>query len=552
MRDWFALGYPPNSNDAMTIFLAHEPVFEASCLYASPDWTERSSDVQIHCAISVLRALQWATPSAPALAYWETTTMNFQDIFETTPVSLWVEDFSGIRAKFEQLRAAGVRDLREHLAVHPEFVDACLAEIRVLEVNAQTLALFRASSPAVLKKNLDKVFRGDMKTHFTDDLLRMWHGTLDYDAEGVNYAVDGTRLDIHVSRRALPGHEHDWARALVSIVDTSERKRAREALEHSQQFAHGVFEHSPVSLWIEDHSEIRIYLETLRQRGITDIHRHIGEHPEVLTETMALIRVVDVNQYTLQLFEAPDKAALINNLSSVFRSEVAVSWKQELLAMWEGRQISEHEGVNYTLSGKPINVHVKRAPLPGAELSWNPMLIALYDITARKKAEANMAFLGTHDALTGLHNRAYFDSRCRRVVTENRFPISLLIADLNGLKTVNDSGGHQNGDALLKRAGAVLTQALQEQDTAARIGGDEFAVVLPYQDEQAARNVVRYIRELANKNNAANGDTALQFSIGYATVFEGTTLEYAYSLADKRMYEEKRKHYATIGVERRS
>ncbi len=478
--------------------------------------------------------------------------MNFQDIFEVAPISLWVEDFSGIRALLEGLQADGVRDLRAHLAAHPEFVDACLGQIKVLEVNAKTLALFRAPSAEVLKRNLHRVLRGEMKTHFVEDLLRMWHGTLDYEADGVNYTVDGIALDIHVSRRALPGHERDWTRALVSIVDISERKRTREALERSQQFAHGVFEHSPVSLWIEDHSEIRVYLETLRGRGVSDILGHIAEHPEVLTETMALIRVVDVNQYTLRLFEAPDKATLINNLSSVFRGEVAVSWRQELLAMWEGRQLSEHEGINYTLSGKPINVHVKRAPLPGAELSWNPMLIALYDITARKTAEAEMKFMGTHDVLTGLHNRAYFEARCRREVSENHFPISVLVADLNGLKSVNDAGGHQSGDALLKRAGEVLQLALQKQDAVARIGGDEFAVVLPYQDEQAARSVARYIHEFANKNNAAHDDTALQFSIGYATVYDGTTLEYAYSLADKRMYEEKRKYYATSGVERRA
>ena len=134
---------------------------------------------------------------------------NFQDIYQHSPVSLWVEDYSKIRTQLNEIRAAGVTDFAAYLDTHPHVIESCMACIEVLDVNDYTLKMFRAPSREVLLANLHKVFRDDMRAHFRKELEDMWHGHLELGIEGINYALDGTPIYIQLSRRALPGHEED-------------------------------------------------------------------------------------------------------------------------------------------------------------------------------------------------------------------------------------------------------------------------------------------------------------------------------------------------------
>jgi diguanylate cyclase (GGDEF)-like protein len=477
--------------------------------------------------------------------------VDYKDVFEHAPVALWIEDYSAIKARLDALRAEGVNNLEEHINKNPYIVDECAARIEVLEVNEYCLKLYRAESSKALLANLHRVFRDEMKVFFTRNLLTMWAGSLTYEAEGVNYALDGTPIFIRFAQRVFPGHEQDWARVLVSITDITERKLAQDALHESRRFALALFEHSPVSLWVEDYSGIRNYLEDLRRKGITNFRRHLRDNPKALSETVGLLRVLDVNRRTLELFDAKSKEHLLDNLPSVFRDDLHKMWEHDLVSLWEGKLSIEHENVNYSLTGRPIDVQVTRAPFPGAEESWHLVLVALHDITARKKAESYMTFLGTHDVLTGLHNRAFFEDARKRFDAEKCFPVSVVVLDLDGLKRANDNGGHSAGDDLIRRAGEVLSKARGEHDVVARMGGDEFAALLPYQDERAAKHYVQSLSELVDVNNSFHPPLALSFSIGTATAYQGVTIQSAYAQADQRMYANKAEYYKRTETDRR-
>ena len=112
------------------------------------------------------------------------------------------------------------------------------------------------------------------------------------------------------------------------------------------------------------------------------------------------------------------------------------------------------------------------------------MQVALTDITARKKAEAYLEYLGKHDVLTKLYNRSFYVDELNRLERKGPFPVTVIIIDLNGLKAANDQLGHAAGDALLRRAGEVLSKAVDKPSYAARIGGDEFALLMPGTDER--------------------------------------------------------------------
>ena len=465
------------------------------------------------------------------------------DLFEFAPISLWEEDYSGIKDIFDRLRAEGVTNLRAFLAEQPQVLAACMAGILVLNVNRRTLALFRAGSKRELLSSLPQVFRDDMGTHFTDELVDMWEGKLSYEREGINYALDGTPIEIRLHWAVLPGAEASLARVLVSIEDITARKQAERAVAASELRFRGLFDNAPVSLWEEDYSDLKRRLDQLRSEGVSDLRAYLDEHPGVVSECMACIRVVNVNTRTLELFGAASKAELLNNLGQVFRDDMGTHFAAELVDMWEGKLHYQREGINYSLNGDPLNVELFWTVLPGSEQSFEHVLVSLHDITARKQAEDYLMYLGTHDVLTGAYNRAYFEEELLRLGRGRRYPISLVLADLNGLKQVNDSRGHAEGDKLIRRAAEALQASVRADDVVARVGGDEFALILPGTDTAAAEQALVRIRSLVELNNKYYGPTVLSLALGASTGEAGSNLNEVLREADDRMYVEKRQFY---------
>src|ERR1700748_3619758 len=115
--------------------------------------------------------------------------INFHDVYEFAPVSLWIEDYSAIRRELAEIRAQGVQVFPAYLNGHPQVIESCMAAIEVLDVNDYTLKLFRAPNREALLANLHRVFRDDMRVHFRTELEDMWQGRLDMAIEGVNFAL---------------------------------------------------------------------------------------------------------------------------------------------------------------------------------------------------------------------------------------------------------------------------------------------------------------------------------------------------------------------------
>jgi diguanylate cyclase (GGDEF)-like protein len=476
---------------------------------------------------------------------------EFADMFELAPVALWLEDYSELRRLFERWRAASVRDLRAHLRAEPARVHECSRCIRVLRVNRRTLELYEATDLGELVAGLAQVFRDEMFEPHLEELAQLWDGHTRFSSQTVNYSLGGRRLDIVLHAQILPGHEADWSRVLLSIEDVTVRVQAQHLLGASEAYARGLFEHSPVSLWVEDFSAVKRLLDDVRERGITDFRTFTDVHPEFAERCMAEIRVVDVNQRTLEMFAAPDRATLLKSLDQVFRDDMRASFTEQLIELWDGKLLQQREVVNYALGGDKLHVLMQFSVLPGHEQRWDLVLVSLTDITARKQAEAYLEYLGKHDVLTRLRNRSYFADEMNRLERKGPYPVAVIVADLNGLKAANDTLGHGAGDALLRRAGEVLAKAIDKPGSASRIGGDEFALLLPGVDEHGVRQLVERIGELVELNNQFYGTPALSFALGAALCPAGERLEVALGAADRRMYAAKRDYYANGPHDRR-
>jgi diguanylate cyclase (GGDEF)-like protein len=472
------------------------------------------------------------------------------EMFDLAPVSLWLEDFSGVKALFDEWRRSGVVRLREFLREDAGRVKACCDRIRVIKVNRKTLTLFGADDLSHLVENLGGVFRDDMLKSHVDELEQLWDGQTEFFSHTVNYALSGRRIDIQLKGSILPGYEEGWERILIAIEDVTERENARRLLAVSENYARGLFEHSPVSLWVEDFSAVKRLLDEVRDRGITDFRVFTDVHPEFVQRCMSEIRVIDVNQQTLTLLAAPDKASLLHRLPDVFRDDMQQHFREQLIDLWQGKLFQQREVVNYALDGTVLHVLLQFSVLPGRERDWSLVQVALTDITARKKAEAYLEYLGRHDVLTKLCNRSFYVEELNRLERKGPFPVTIIVADLNGLKAANDQWGHDAGDALLRRAGEVLGEAVEKPCHAARIGGDEFAVLMPGAELREGEAMVEAIHKLVELNNQFYPGLRLSLSMGAASSRPGERLESVAKRADLQMFEQKRIHYAAQDAHR--
>jgi diguanylate cyclase (GGDEF)-like protein/PAS domain S-box-containing protein len=473
------------------------------------------------------------------------------EMFDLAPVSLWLEDFSDLKTLFDEWRAAGVSDLRAYLRNNPARVKACSERIRVIKVNRKTLSLFGADSLEHLVANLGQIFRDDMLSTHIEELVQLWQGRSHFTSNTVNYTLPGERLDIQLHGAVLPGHESTWSRVLVSVEDVTEREEARRKLVDSNNYARGLFAHSPVSLWVEDFSGVKRLIDEVRMQGIEDFRVFTDVHQEFVARCISEIRVIDVNGRTLELFCAIDKEHLLNNLDEVFRDDMEGPFREQLVDLWEGKLFQQREVVNYALDGSKLNLLMQFSVLPGREHDWSLVQVALTDITARKKAEAYLEYLGTHDVLTKLYNRSFYTDELNRLERKGPYPVTIIMADLNGLKAANDEFGHAAGDALLRRAGEVFNSLVDRPHTAARIGGDEFAVLCPGLDAAGGEMLLESLNDLIDINNQFYPDAPLSLSVGIATSRPGERLEAVVKRADLLMLEAKRAHYSDALHDRR-
>lgn len=171
--------------------------------------------------------------------------------------------------------------------------------------------------------------------------------------------------------------------------------------------------------------------------------------------------------------------------------------------------------------------------------SFNSMIEALRQ---KRNIEDMLRYLSNHDPLTGLYNRLYFNEELARLDHGRQFPVSIIMADINGLKKVNDTQGHEAGDRLIMAAADVLRAGVRNDDVAARLGGDEFAVILPLTRSTEAADILRRIREQENRCRA-DSSPALYISYGYAAADIPGDLQATLRLADAMMYEEKNEFY---------
>jgi len=167
------------------------------------------------------------------------------------------------------------------------------------------------------------------------------------------------------------------------------------------------------------------------------------------------------------------------------------------------------------------------------------------NIDHRKQTEKEILYLSYHDKLTGVYNRSFYEEEILRLNTERNLPFTLVICDINGLKLTNDAFGHMAGDRLIISLARVFQKVCRRDDIIARIGGDEFALLLPNTSEKVAKMIMSRIHDEIALTKPET--IKLSASFGYQTkTTVGEDFSEIFKQAEDKMYHEKIKHHSNI------
>ncbi|WP_054695322.1 sensor domain-containing diguanylate cyclase/phosphohydrolase [Syntrophomonas palmitatica] len=299
--------------------------------------------------------------------------------------------------------------------------------------------------------------------------------------------------------------------------------------------------------------------------------------PETNQSVTSLIDITDRKkaEEALQISEARYRAIVEDQTELIcrFKPDGTLTFVNETYARYFSKKRGELLGKDFTFAfyaedresikqqvmelniANPVITIETRVNAPGGVVRWqqwthravfNDQGVLLdyqsvgRDVTARRAAEEKLRYLSIHDALTGLYNRLYFEEQMQLMETGSYDPVGLIMCDLDGLKIVNDTLGHEKGDQYLKAVAEVLADSFRGSDIVARVGGDEFSILMPSSSREYVDQAVQRIKNKIQKYNQDNPEMLLSVSMGYAVKYDGnTSIGSAFEEADNNMYRDK-------------
>ena len=189
-------------------------------------------------------------------------------------------------------------------------------------------------------------------------------------------------------------------------------------------------------------------------------------------------------------------------------------------------------------NGQEYPIENNASPIKLSNGETAGVVLVFRDCSERKQRLEAIEYLSYHDQLTGLYNRRYFDHAMSKLDEASQLPLTLMMIDVNGLKLINDSFGHAAGDDLLQKVAEILSQACKKRDVLARIGGDEFVIIMPNTDREAAERVLNSINSSLTQRKINSGVLSLSIGLGYKTD-PSQDLDQVYKSAEDSMYRNK-------------
>jgi class 3 adenylate cyclase/PAS domain-containing protein len=270
------------------------------------------------------------------------------------------------------------------------------------------------------------------------------------------------------------------------------------SLQGSEKRYRALFEYSPISLWEEDFSRVKKHIDAVREKGIKDLRKYFEDHPEELARCTQMIKILDVNKSTLELYEAESKEEVSRSLSRIMAERSNEVLKEQLIAVAEGK-IFETQIENRTLKGKELTVLMKASIPPGYEKTWSKVLVSIHDLTERMRAQFLKEMFGRYLSEEVMHTLLE-DPDSVKLGGEKR-RVTIMMTDLRGFTALSEHLDPEQVIQLLNAYFEVMVDVLLKYGgTINEIIGDALLVIFgaPQQMPDRAQRAVACAIEMQN------------------------------------------------------
>jgi len=248
-------------------------------------------------------------------------------------------------------------------------------------------AAYGYSRDELLQLDIYQLCAADSRPMVREQMKATGAGGVLFEAE--HRREDGSLFPVEVSSRGTTFVDGD--EVLLSVIrDVSERKRTEEALRHSEERYHSLFEDSPTAMWEEDHSAVKAHLEELIASGVTDVAGYLLTHPLEYERCVVLARTLDVNRAAVALFEASSHDELLERVDELHPPGVVGGLRLFWAAMLAGERSASFDETNVTLTGRELLLLETCTVAPGHEQTFDRVYLVDADVTDRHRAEERL------------------------------------------------------------------------------------------------------------------------------------------------------------------
>ena len=305
---------------------------------------------------------------------------NYRSLFENNPVMLWEEDYSEIKALLDEKVNEINSDFYDFIQSNDDFVGKCNKSYKLIKINDETFKTLKAPSKEYIYKHPHHFFTENSFSLFKEVLFAFSENKKSFQKEVQLNDYYGKPIYILLKLFVL----NDYKRVIVSMTDISDKKKAEQRLLFSEESFRNLFNNNPVSLWEEDYSDIKEFLDNKRREGITDFTLYFKENKDFLLKIRELYKLKKINQATLKLFKVDDKEYFLNHLFDFFPEESDSVFYNLINSFARGEKEFEGESIYYDIHKNLIHVILKVNVIKD---DFSKVITSLIDITNIKEIE---------------------------------------------------------------------------------------------------------------------------------------------------------------------